>query len=143
MILLDANLLIYAVNSDALLHARAKQWLASVLSSTETVGLSSQALLAFLRLTTRQGLFARPLAIADAFDVIGEWLGLPNVVLLEAGPRHWHIMRSLLIPAGVGGNLVGDAHLAALAIEHGCVLCSADRDFERFPGLKFRNPIAG
>ncbi len=143
MILLDVNLLIYAVNSASPVHPKAKRWLENVLAGPETVAFSSLGLLAFIRLTTRAGLFERPLPIAIAFDLIEHWLRQPSAIILEPGPRHWQIMRSLLLPVGAGGNLSSDAHLAAMAIEYGCVLCSRDRDFDRFPGLKYRNPLAG
>lgn len=141
MILVDANLLIYAVNQDAPLHRRAKSWLESAFSGPETVGLSWNVLLAFLRLTTRQGLFRRPLPVEAAFDLVAAWLDQPSSTVLHPGPRHLAILRDLLLPMGAGGNLVSDAHLAALAIEHGAQLCSSDADFARFPGLKWRNPV--
>jgi toxin-antitoxin system PIN domain toxin len=142
MMLVDANLLIYAVNADAPLNKKAKLWLESVLSGQETVGFSWNVLLAFLRLTTRAGLFARPLRIDIAFDLVGSWLAQPSVTIVHAGPRHLQILRELLLPTGTGGNLTSDAHLAALAIEHRAELCSSDTDFARFKGLKWRNPLS-
>jgi uncharacterized protein len=142
MILVDANLLIYAVNQDAPLHRKAKAWLESAFSGPETVGISWNVLLAFLRLTTRQGLFRRPLPVEAAFDVVRAWLDQPSSYVVHPGPRHLEILRELLLPMGAGGNLTSDAHLAALAIEHGAQLCSSDADFARFPGLKWRNPVA-
>lgn len=111
------NLLIYAVNEDAPLNRKAKSWLESVLSGPESIGLPWNALLAFLRLTTRRGLFRRPLSLAAAFDVIGAWLNQPCVVVVHPGTRHFHVLRELLAPLGTGGNLTSDADLAALAIE--------------------------
>jgi hypothetical protein len=142
VILLDANLLIYAMNEDAPLHRKAKAWLESTLSGSETVGLSWNVLLAFLRVSTRAALFREPLSAQLALDIIGEWLDQPAATIVHPGPRHLPILRGLLLPLGVGGNLTGDAHLAALAIEHGAELCSSDSDFARFPGLKWRNPLA-
>ncbi len=142
MILLDANLLIYAVNQDAPLNRRAKSWLEEAISGPDTIGLSWNVLLAFLRLTTRPGLFGNPLRLETAFDLIASWLDQPSVTVVHAGPRHTRILRELLLPMGTGGNLTSDAHLAALAIEHGAELCSSDADFARFPGLKWRNPLA-
>ena len=142
MILLDVNLLIYAVNEDAALHRRAKTWLESAISGTETVGLSWSVLLAFLRLTTRPGLFRNPLPLGTAFDLIDGWLAQPPVTVVQPGPRHLHILRDLLLPAGTGGNLTSDAHLAALALEQEAELCTADADFGRFPRLHWRNPLA-
>jgi uncharacterized protein len=142
MILLDANLLIYAVNKDAPLNRKAKSWLESVLSGQETVGFSWTVLLAFLRLTTRPGLFRRPLPVDTAFDLVASWLGQTSATIVHPGPRHLPVLRELLLPLGAGGNLTSDAHLAALAIECGAELCSSDADFARFPGLKWRNPLA-
>jgi len=141
MILLDANLLIYAVNRDAPLHGRAKRWLEEALAGPETVAFSWNVLLAFLRLTTRPGLFRHPLSWPAAFDLIAAWLEQPSATVVSAGPRHLRILRDLLLPLGAGGNLTSDAHLAALGIEHGAVLCSTDADFARFPRLEWRNPL--
>ncbi len=142
MILLDANLLIYAVNEDAPSHRKAKSWLESAMSGPDTVGFSWNVLLAFVRLTTRPALFRNPLSVEVAFDLIEMWLNQPPATFIHAGPRHMQILRDLLVPMGTGGNLASDAHLAALAIEHGAELCSSDHDFARFPGLKWRNPLA-
>ena len=142
MILLDANLLIYAINQDAPSHRKAKPWLESAISGPDTVGFSWNVLLAFLRLTTRPALFRNPLSVEIAFDLINSWLDQPSTTVVHAGPRHLRILRDLIVPMGTGGNLTSDAHLAALAIEHGAELCSSDNDFARFPGLKWRNPLA-
>lgn len=142
MILLDANLLIYAVNADAPLHAKARVWLESVLSGPETVGFSWIVLLAFLRLTTRPGLFRHPIPADAAFDLVASWLGQTSATIVHPGPRHLTILRGLLQPMGTGGNLTSDAHLAALAIEFGAELCSSDTDFARFAGLKWSNPLS-
>jgi toxin-antitoxin system PIN domain toxin len=141
MILIDANVLIHAVNSDSPLHRKAKAWLEATLSGPDTVGLSWIVLLAFLRLTTRPGIFEKPLSVKTAFDVIDAWLELPSVVPVDPAGQHFRIMRDLLLPLGTGGNLTSDAHLAALAIEHGAELCSSDSDFDRFPRLRRRNPL--
>jgi uncharacterized protein len=142
VILVDANILIYAINEDAVLHARAKSWLEMSMSGTETVGLSWNVILAFLRLTTREGLFRHPLSIDAAFDVLDAWLEQPSVRIIDPGPHHRSILRKLLSSSGSAGNLTSDAHLAALAIEQRAELCSLDSDFLRFPGLKWRNPLA-
>jgi uncharacterized protein len=142
MILLDANLLIYAVNQDSPLNRKAKPWLESLMSGQETVGFSWNVLLAFLRLTTRAGLFRNPLPLETAFDLIGSWLDRPSATVVHAGPRHVRILRDLLVPTGTGGNLTSDAHLAALAIEHAAELNSTDNDFGRFHGLRWKNPLA-
>ena len=142
MIVVDVNLLIYAVNEDSPDHPKAKDWLESVLSGTETVGLPWTVLLAFVRLTTRLGLFSKPFPVIAAFDVIDGWLQQPIVIVPEPTQRHLQIMRDMLAPLGTGGNLTSDAHLAALAIEHNAELCSADNDFGRFQRLRWRNPLA-
>lgn len=133
---------IYAVNADAPDHQRAKSWLETAVAGTETVGLPWLVLLAFLRLTTRQGLFQKPLAVEAAFDVVDAWLQQPSVTVPEPTAAHLRTLRDLVEPLGTGGNLTSDAHLAALAIEHGAELCSADGDFARFSRLRWRNPLA-
>jgi len=142
MIVVDANILVYAVNEDAPLHRKAKLWLQSAISGPATVGLSWSVLLAFLRLTTRPSFFRRPLSVGIALDLISSWLAQPSVTVVHAGPEHLRILRDLLMPTGAGGNLTSDAHLAALAIEHGAELCSSDSDFARFRSLKWINPLA-
>src|SRR5450759_2486163 len=122
MILVDANLLIYAVNADAPLNRKAKSWLESALSGQETVGFPLNVLLAFLRLTTRPGLFRHPLPLDMALDLVASWLDQPSATVVHPGPRHLAVLRELLLPVGTGGNLTSDAHLAALAIEYGAVL---------------------
>lgn len=141
MIIIDANLLIYAVNEDAPLHDKARVWLEEVLSGTETAGFSWSVLLAFLRLATKPGIFMRPLPVETALDLVDAWLGQPCAVTVSPGVRHGRILRDLLMPLGTGGNLTSDAHLAALAIEHGAELCSCDSDFQRFARVRWRNPI--
>jgi toxin-antitoxin system PIN domain toxin len=141
MILLDANLLIYAVNEHAPLNRKAKSWLESALSGPETVGFSWNVLLAFLRIATRPGLFQNPLPVDAAFDLVASWLDQSSATIVHPGPRHLRVLRQLIQPLGTGGNLTSDAHLAALAVEHGAELCSCDTDFARFQGLKWRNPL--
>jgi toxin-antitoxin system PIN domain toxin len=138
----DLNLLIYATNSDAPDHQAARDWWEGIIAGEESVGLAWVVLLGYLRLTTRSGLLPRPLSIAAATGAIDEWLQQPVTVLISPGDRHWSILKSLLDPIGAAGNLTTDAHLAALAIEHGATLCSSDRDFARFKGLKHENPLA-
>ncbi|MCZ2147047.1 MAG: type II toxin-antitoxin system VapC family toxin [Bryobacterales bacterium] len=141
MIVVDVNLLLYAVNQDAPDHRKAKAWLESAISGTETVGLPWIVLLAFLRLTTRTGLFQKPLTVGTAFDLVDVWLRQPSVTVPDPTARHLQTMRDLISPLGAGGNLTSDAHLAALAIEHGAELCSTDNDFGRFNRLRWRNPL--
>jgi uncharacterized protein len=142
VIILDVNILVYAVNRDASLHSRAKSWLEATLSGTETIGIPWTVILAFLRLTTRAGFFRNPMPIDAAFDVLESWLEQPSVIIVDPGSRHRTILRGLLAAMGTGGNLAPDAHLAALALEQRAELCSFDQDFLRFPGLKWRNPLA-
>jgi hypothetical protein len=141
MKLLDVNLLLYAVNSDSPPHLVAKGWLEKVFAEDEPVALPWVVLLAFLRIATNGRILTCPLSADQALEVVNGWLSVPSVRVLQAGTEHWRILRSLLAETGTGGNLTTDAHLAAMAIEHGCELCSSDRDFLRFPRLKSSNPL--
>lgn len=141
MILVDANLLIYAVNSDSPHHERARSWLEAILSSSAAVGLPWIVLLAFLRITTRPAIFERPLAPDQALGYVDPWLAQPFVEVVTPGAGHWTILRNLLLAAGTAGNLTSDAHLAALAVELRCPIYSADSDFQRFPGVEQHNPL--
>lgn len=141
MKLVDANVLIYAVNADAPHHQRARQWLESALSGSEPVGMTWNVLLAFLRVTTRRGIFERPLPVDDAVAYIDSWLEQPCVELVVPGPKHWSILRTLITASGTAGNLTSDAHLAAHAIEGGWTVASTDSDFRRFSGLAVLNPV--
>lgn len=138
----DANLLLYAVDSASPRHAAARRWLEDRLSGTETVGFAWVVLLAFLRLGTNPRVFRDPLDPREALDLIEEWLAQPCAAVVEPTDRHPAILRELLEPLGTAGNLTTDAHLAALAIEHGAELCSCDADFSRFPGLRWTDPLA-
>jgi toxin-antitoxin system PIN domain toxin len=142
VILVDANLLIYAVDTDSPYHARASAWFADLLSGTTPVGLAWFVILTFLRITTRPGIMRRPQTPERALGFIDEWLAQPYVTQLGPGENHWPIFRNLLKTTGTAGNLVPDAHLAALAIEHGCTVYSTDHDFKRFPGVEHINPLA-
>ncbi len=138
----DANLLLYALDEESLLHARARAWLEALLSGTEPVGFAWVVMLAFVRLSTRPQLFANPLAPAEAFAVVEGWLAQPCALVLQPTERHLAVLRGLVEPLGTAGNITTDAHLAALAIEHGGEVCSADTDFARFRGLRWTNPLA-
>lgn len=142
MILVDANLLLYAYNSGAAEHRRAKTWLEDRLSSPEAFALSWQTVGAFLRLTTHRAVFPRPLRISEATRIVESWLGRPMVVLLEPGERYWAIARPLLERANARAALVPDALLAALALERGATLATHDADFRLFPGLRLLDPLA-
>jgi hypothetical protein len=139
--LVDANLLLYAVDAESPRHRAARAWLEARLSGSETIALSWSVLLAFLRLCTSPRVFVRPLAGDRAFDVVEAWLRQPCVTVIHPGERHATALRRLLAPLGMAGNLVADAHLAALAIEHGAELCSCDTDFGRFAGLRWVDPL--
>jgi len=139
----DLNLLIYAVDRTASEHATAMRWWNATLSSGETVGLAWTVLLGFVRLTTSPRVGRSPLSPEAALDYVDRWLAHPVTTVVDATARHPQVLRDLLGTAGTAGNLVADAHLAALAIEHGAVLCSADRDFGRFKGLDWTNPLVG
>jgi toxin-antitoxin system PIN domain toxin len=139
--LLDVNLLIYAVDEDSTRFARAHPWVEGVLGGRETVALPWAVLLAFLRLVTKPQVMTSPLAAGDALDLIDDWLARPNTVIVHPTERHPAVLRELLAPLGTAGNLVTDAHLAALAIEHGAELNSCDADFSRFAGLRLTDPL--
>ncbi|MFQ5382557.1 MAG: type II toxin-antitoxin system VapC family toxin [Dehalococcoidia bacterium] len=138
----DVNLLLYGLDEGSPHHDAARPWLEDLLSGTEPVGFSWSVLLAFMRLSTRPQLFTNPLQPAEAFDVIEGWLAQPCAVVLHPTERHLAVLRGLVEPLGTAGNLTTDAHLAALAIEHGAEVCSADHDFARFGGLRWTNPLA-
>jgi toxin-antitoxin system PIN domain toxin len=138
--LLDANVLLYAVNEAAPLHERGRAWLDDALRGPEPVAFAWTALLAFLRLATHPSVFARPLTPGQASDVVRAWLAQPAAVVLEPTHRHADILAGLLAEAGTAGNLVGDAHLAALAIEHRATIVTFDADFGRFAGIQLERP---
>lgn len=141
MILVDANLLVYAYAVDMPQHAAAKGWLDGRLSGTARVGLPWASLTAFMRLVTNPRVFPRPAAAGDAFGVVRAWLAAPACWVPRPTERHADVLGELLTP-DVRGDLIPDAHLAALAIEHGLLLASCDGDFARFTGLRWENPLA-
>ena len=141
MILLDANLLIYAHISSFPQHTRALTWLDGQLSGGGPVGLPWASILAFLRIVTNPRVFERPESAAHAWRQVTTWLDVEAVWIPEPAERHRDVLGSLINMDGIQANLVPDAHLAALAIEHGLVLCSTDGDFARFPELRWQNPL--
>ena len=143
MKVIDLNLLLYAVNRDSPRHSDAKTWLQEAMSGEERIALAWTVLLGFIRLTTSPRILDHPLSVDDALRTIDLWLAQPSVSALEPGDSHWIILRELLVEAGAAGNLTTDAHLAALAIEHGAELCSTDADFARFKRLRWTNPLSG
>ncbi len=143
MIVVDANILLYAYDVSSQHHDAARRWLESTLSGSDLVGFAWVTLLAFLRIGTDHRAFTSPLAPEEAVASVSEWLARPNVVVLQPGERHWEILSQMLIEAQIRGPLTMDAHLASLAIEHGATLYTTDRDFTRFPRLKTFNPLQG
>jgi len=140
--LVDANVLLYAVNTSARHHERSRRWLDGALSGVDTVAFAWLALLAFVRLSTKPELFPSPLSIDQAMDRVDAWTAAVPAVIVEPTPNHASLVRTLLAPLGVGGNLTNDAHLAALAIEHRCTIVSFDNDFGRFPTVAWQPPPA-
>jgi uncharacterized protein len=139
--LVDANVLLYAVNERAERHEASRSWLEASLSGADTVGFAWLPLVAFLRIATKAGLFPEPLTIVQAVDQMERWLAPPAAVIVEPTARHLTILRDLLLAVGAtGGNLVNDAHLAALAVEHRAGIVSFDHDFSRFPGVAWTMP---
>jgi toxin-antitoxin system PIN domain toxin len=141
MILIDANLLLYASDTASIRHRLAHRWLETTFSEPEPVGLAWVVILAFLRVGTNPRLRKDALTFAEAADIVAGWLARPTVAVLNPGEGHWQILRDLMKKGQAHGALIMDAHLAALAIEHGAVLATTDRDFARFPGLKYFNPL--
>jgi uncharacterized protein len=139
----DVNLFLYATDETSARHADAQAWVEATLSDTETVALAWTVLLGFVRLSTHPALFEQPLRPEEALDLVDEWLAQPCVTIVHPTDRHAAVLRELLGPLGTAGNLTTDAHLAALAIEHGALLCSCDTDFSRFPGLRWVDPLRG
>ena len=143
MILVDANLLLYAEDSRSPCHERAREWWDGQLSAGDPVCLCWTVILAFIRISTNRLAFERPLSMKEAVRRVQSWMEQPNVRIVRPAERHWPLLKNLLVAGQAGGNLVTDAHLAALAIEHGCALYSTDSDFSRFPKLKWVNPLKG
>ncbi len=141
MILVDANLLVYAHVTEFPQHDKARTWLDQCLNGPAPVGIPWPSILAFVRLVTNPRIFQRPEPMEDAWAQIEEWLDCPSAWVPLPTDRHREILGPLLINQGVRSNLVPDAHLAALAIEHGLILCSTDGDFARFPDLRWENPL--
>jgi toxin-antitoxin system PIN domain toxin len=142
MIIPDLNLLVYAYNEDAPSHAASKAWWERSLSETRPVGIPWVILLGFVRLMSNRRVLVEPMPAAEAVAHCRAWLARPNARLLLPGPGHLDLLAQLLDAASAGADLTTDAHLAALAIEHQAELHSNDSDFARFPGLRWRNPLA-
>lgn len=142
MVIVDANVLLYAKNSASTHHELSAGWLDSNLEGREVIGFPWVVLLAFIRIATSPRIFPDPLQADDATRQVEAWLRAPAAVTVEPTDRHIHLLRGLLGSTGTAGNLTTDAHLAALAVEHGADLVSFDRDMARFPGVRHRVPAA-
>jgi toxin-antitoxin system PIN domain toxin len=141
MTLVDANVLLYAYHRRAEQHERCRAWVETEFSSGAAIRIPWATIVAFLRISTNPRVFERPLTTAEAEAAVSSWLALPSVSPVDPGERYWDVLKNLLHRAQVTGPLVTDAALAALAIEHGATLCTTDRDFARFPGLRTFNPL--
>ncbi|HEV7572624.1 MAG TPA: TA system VapC family ribonuclease toxin [Thermoanaerobaculia bacterium] len=141
MILVDANLLIYGIDRESAHHSKARTWVEQILSDKTPVGIAWIVVLAFLRVTTIQRQTQRVLTPERAIGFVDSWFALPHVSLVLPGKQHWLILRNLIQVSGTSGNLTSDAHLAALAIEHGYTVFTADRDFHKFAGVSVVNPL--
>ena len=142
MILVDVNLLLYAYHPRAEQHQASRARLEAALSGPDLVRFAWLTLCAFLRIATNPRVFERPLSTSEAEAAISSWLGQPAAGILDPGERHWDILRGLVRDRQAAGLLVMDADLAAIALEHGATVCTTDRDFSRFSGLKWTNPLA-
>ena len=141
VILFDVNVFMYAHRDDAADHRRFRDWFESQMRAPEPFGVADIVLSGFIRIVTHNRIFGTPTPIATALRICREVMDQPNAVLLRPGERHWQIFEDLCIRANARADLVSDAYLAALAIEHGCELITLDRDFARFPGLRWRLPF--
>ena len=141
MIVLDANILLYAYNSASSQHKKARAWIEEVFSSSEPVGIPWQTVTAFIRITTNSKFPSQRFSVNEAVEIAEAWLGQPNIRPIAPSETHWHHLRRMLLDGQACGPLVPDAHLAALALEYGGVLHTTDRDFARFPGLRWKNPL--
>jgi len=142
LILVDANVLLYAYDPRSLHHERCRSWVEAAFSGREPVCIAWVTLLAFVRISTNARIFEAPLRPAEAVAIVSSWLERETVSVLEAGEQCWEILRSLLVEAQVTGPLVMDAFLAALALENGATLVTTDRDFSRFPKLRLADPTS-
>jgi toxin-antitoxin system PIN domain toxin len=141
VILVDANLLLYAYHATSPRHQPARAWIEATFNAEGRVGIGLQSILAFIRIGTNPDVFERPLGAEAAISIVASWLERPNVGVVAPAERHWQILADVAKRGQARGPRLMDAHLAALAIEHGATLATTDRGFGRFPGLRFINPI--
>lgn len=141
MVIVDANVLIYAVNADSAHHETARTWLDEALSKPGGVGLPWIVLLAFIRIVTNARVMPFPMSLEDALGQIEAWLSSPAALIVEPTPRHLTVLASLLRDSKTGANLVNDAHIAAMALDRNATVVSFDRDFGRFAGLSHQVPM--
>jgi toxin-antitoxin system PIN domain toxin len=142
VIVLDANILLYAYDSDSDQHAKARAWVEQAFSGASPVGLPWQTVTAFVRIVTNPRLSGKRFTPADVIEIVDQWVNQPNLRLLAPGDHHWSFLRQMIMDGQARGPLVTDAQLAAITIEYGGVLHTTDRDFSRFPGLRWKNPLA-
>jgi uncharacterized protein len=142
LILVDANVLLYAYQPRSAHHEACRRWVERAFSGEEPVGIAWVTVLAFIRISTNARVFEAPLSAPEAVTIVSSWLARDAVMVLEAGEQCWEILRALLVEAQVTGPLVMDAFLAALALENGATLATTDRDFSRFPKLRVQDPSA-
>ena len=141
MIVVDANLLIYSYDTNSSHHKKSRAWVERIFSDVEPVGLPWQTVSAFLRVITNRKLAGLRLTVEQAVEIVEEWLAQPNVRILAPGDEHWSMLKRMMVEGRALGPLVSDAELVALTVEYGGVLYTADRDFARFPGLRWKNPL--
>jgi toxin-antitoxin system PIN domain toxin len=141
VIVLDANLLLYAYDSASPHHANARHWIEQTFSSGETIGLPWQTITAFLRIVTNPKFPGERFRLEEAVEIVDRWLEQPNLRLLNPGDDHWSVLRKVIMDGQAPGPLVSDAQMAAITMEYGGVLYTTDRDFARFPGLRWKNPL--
>lgn len=141
MKIVDVNLLVHAINQGAPEHDDARKWLEGEINAGNAIGMPWISLLGFIRLSINPKVMPRPLSLEQSLQQVSEWLALPNVKIVTPTSDHFSHFSSCSKKAGASHNLITDAHLAALAIEHGCELASCDTDFGKFPGLRWINPL--
>jgi len=141
ILLTDVNLLLYAYNAGAPQHSAARRWLERSIAGTDLFALSWQTIIGFIRIGTNHRALQQPFSLQEATQIVNEWLEQESVTILVPGSKHWSILTEFLINGQARGPLAMDAHLAALSVEHGATLCTTDKDFSRFNGLKTLNPL--